>query len=177
VYGIVEQSGGFIRVSSQPGHGTTFRIYLPRVEQPPDVTIARESTQMPETGNETVLVVEDQADVRKLAMGILAKNGYRLLEAANGADALSVAASFPGHIDLLVTDVVMPGMTGRELASRLQSVRPKLKVLYTSGYTADVIAHEGVLDDGVSYLPKPFAPADLATKVRGVLRNGEGPVL
>jgi two-component system cell cycle sensor histidine kinase/response regulator CckA len=176
VYGIVEQSGGWISVSSQPGQGTIFRIYLPRIEQIPEAPVARQSAERPVTGGETVLVVEDQADVRKLAIAILAKIGYRLLEAANGADALSVAGSFPEHIDLLVTDVVMPGMTGRELASRLQAVRPNLKVLYTSGYTADVIAHEGVLDHGVSYLAKPFAPADLATKVRGVLHEGEAPV-
>jgi two-component system cell cycle sensor histidine kinase/response regulator CckA len=169
VYGIVEQSGGFIRVSSRPGEGTTFRIHLPRIEQIPEAPDSRLSAPARLPGSETVLVVEDQDDVRKLALGILKKSGYRLLEAANGPEAILVAGAFPESIDLLVTDVIMPGMTGRELATRLQSVRPKLKVLYTSGYSAEVIAHEGVLDGGVSYLAKPFVPADLAAKVRGVL--------
>jgi CheY-like chemotaxis protein len=106
-------------------------------------------------------------------MGILRKNGYRLLEASNAAEAIEVASRFAGVIDLVVTDVVMPGMTGREMARRLQAERPSLRVLYTSGYSSDVIAREGVLDPGVAYLPKPFAPAELASKVRGVLN---GPV-
>ncbi len=173
VYGIVEQSGGFIRVSSQPGHGATFRIYLPRIQdgaQRPGNAVKPASIDV--RGHETILVVEDQADVRRLATGILKKNGYRLLEAANGPEAISVAESFPERIDLLLTDVIMPGMTGRELALHLQTARPALKVLYTSGYTADVIGREGVLDAGVDYLPKPFAPADLSAKVRGMLSDG-----
>ncbi len=169
VYGIVEQSGGFIRVASEVGRGTTVRIYLPRIPGDPEVTGARPGAQVPVGGKETVLVVEDQAEVRKLAMGILRKNGYRLLEASSGPEAIEVAAAFAGSIDLLVTDVVMPGMTGRELATRLQASRPLIKVLYTSGYSADVIATKGVLEAGVAYLPKPFAPADLALKAREVL--------
>jgi PAS domain S-box-containing protein len=172
VYGIVEQSGGFIRVASQVGNGTTFRIYLPRIAGNAQETDVRPAAPLPASGHETVLVVEDQAEVRKLAMAILSKNGYRLLEASNGPEALELAAGFPGVIDLLVTDVVMPGMTGRELAGRLQTARPALKVLYTSGYSSDVIARQGMLDPGVVYLSKPFAPVDLAGKVREMLGSG-----
>jgi two-component system cell cycle sensor histidine kinase/response regulator CckA len=169
VYGIVEQSGGFIRVESELGAGTAFRIFLPRIAVAAGEPVAGRIAQTCNGGCETVLVVEDQADVRKLATGILTRNGYRLLQAGNGGEALALAAAFPESIDLLVTDVIMPGMTGRELASRLQSLRPSLKVLYTSGYSSDVIARQGVLDAGVAYLPKPFAPIDLAAKVRELL--------
>jgi PAS domain S-box-containing protein len=172
VYGIVEQSGGVIRVASEVGKGTTFRIYLPRVADDVQEAPARAAAPLPATGHETVLVVEDQAEVRKFAMVILAKNGYRLLEASNGSEALALAAGFAGPIDLLVTDVVMPGMTGRELAGRLQASRPALKVLYISGYSSDVIARQGMLDVGVVYLSKPFAPVDLAGKVREILGRG-----
>jgi CheY-like chemotaxis protein len=116
-----------------------------------------------------VLVVEDQPEVRRLALRILARNGYRLLEAGGGAEALEVSRHYEGAIDLLVTDVIMPGMTGRELATRLLELRPGVRVLYVSGYTADVIGREGMLDAGVSYLPKPFTPAQLSVKVREVL--------
>ena len=175
VYGIVQQSGGFIRVESQPGEGTTFRLYFPRIWADPEAVSVRPSSSTALRGTETVLVVEDQDDVRKLALGILRKNGYRLLSASNGADALKLAESFAEPIALLVTDVIMPGMTGRELASRLLLARPAMKVLYISGYTADVIAHEGVLASGVSYLAKPFAPADFAAKIREVLGNPAPP--
>jgi CheY-like chemotaxis protein len=120
-------------------------------------------------GTETVLVVEDQPEVRKLTLAMLESQGYRLLEAANGSEALALCQQYPDPIHLLITDVVMPGMTGRELARLLVALRPGLKTLYTSGYPADVIAHEGVLDPGVFYLPKPFSPAELAAKVRDVL--------
>lgn len=175
VYGIVEQSGGFIRVVSEPGRGTTFRIHLPRIFGADADAGVRPATVSSAGGTETVLVVEDQAEVRKLAMSILRRGGYRLMEAATGPEAIELAAGFTGEIDLLVTDVVMPGMTGRELAGRLQTSRPGLKVLYTSGYSSDVIARQGMLDPGVAYLAKPFAPADLAGKVREVLGLGGAP--
>jgi CheY-like chemotaxis protein len=174
VYGIVEQSRGFIRVSSVVGQGTAFRIYFPRIAGEIAAASIRPPTRVLASGHETVLVVEDQAEVRKLAMAILSKNGYRLLEASSGPEALSLAEAFPEPIDLLVTDVVMPGMTGRELAGRLQTLRPGLKVLYTSGYSADVIARQGMLDPGVVYLSKPFTPGDLAGKVREVLGSSTG---
>ncbi|MBZ5622962.1 MAG: PAS domain S-box protein [Acidobacteriia bacterium] len=169
VYGIVQQSGGWIRVSSQPEHGTTFRIYLPRTERPAEIAFETVPNQEFQHGTETVLVVEDQPEVRRLALSILKRNGYRLLEAAGGDEALWLCERYPEPIHILVTDVVMPGMTGRELADRLLASRPQLKVLYTSGYTADVIGKQGVLDPGVAYLPKPFTPAALAAKVREVL--------
>ena len=168
VYGIVQQSGGFIRVSSEPGQGTTFRIYLPRIDAAEEAAVET-CAEAPAGGDETVLVVEDQPEVRRLAMTILKKSGYGLLEAANGTEALGIAEEFQAPIDLLVTDVVMPAMTGRELASRLQVSRPALKVLYLSGYSSDVIARQGVLEPGVEYLPKPFAPVELAAKVRELL--------
>jgi len=118
---------------------------------------------------ETLLVVEDQDEVRKLTVAALRSYGYSVLEAANGEEALAQCERHAGPIDLLITDVVMPGMTGRELAGRLVALRPAVKVLYTSGYSANVIAHQGVLDSGVAYLPKPFTPQRLALKVREVL--------
>jgi PAS domain S-box-containing protein len=171
VYGIVEQAGGFVRVSSGPGRGTTFRIYLPRI--PGDAPARTEQPAAREhlSGAETVLVVEDQAEVRKLATGILKKNGYRVLEASSGPEALQLARDFGPDIHLLLTDVVMPGMTGRELAQELEQRRPGIHVLYMSGYSGDVLARDGV----VAYLPKPFAPAKLAGKVREVLGAGGPP--
>jgi two-component system, cell cycle sensor histidine kinase and response regulator CckA len=169
VYGIVQQASGFIRLTSEPGHGTAFRIYLPRIPESPETVSSPAASRQSLRGNETVLVVEDQDEVRKLATGILRKTGYSVLEAANGPDALAVAAGFTGSIDLLITDVLMPSMTGRELAQRLEQARPGLKLLYMSGYSGDLIAREGVEAGTVAYLAKPFAPSELAAKVREVL--------
>jgi len=165
----VKQAGGWIWVYSEPGAGTTFKVYLPRAggaTEPLAVPVAATEALR---GTETVLVVEDQPEVRKLTLSMLESQGYRLLEAANGSEALSLCKRYTEPIHLLVTDVVMPGMTGRELARMLLALRPSLKTLYTSGYTANAIAHEGVLDAGVAYLPKPFSAAQLAAKVREVL--------
>jgi PAS domain S-box-containing protein len=169
VYGIVEQSGGWVRVDSRPGEGSVFQVYLPRVDGVAEAGAAAPPQVDLPGGAETVLVVEDQTEVRRLALRILKNNGYDLLEAANGPEALALSRSYPGPIHLLVTDVVMPGMTGRELATRLAETRPQIKVLYISGYTADAIGHEGVLDPGVAYLSKPFTPAQLAVRVREIL--------
>ncbi len=169
VYGTVRQSGGWIHVESQVGQGSLFRIYLPRaddVEQAPEPLALRVEMAR---GVETVLLAEDQPEVRRLALRILKSNGYQVLEASGGAEALEWSRRHPGAIDLLVTDVIMPNMTGRELAARLQESRPDLKVLYVSGYTADIIGREGVLEAGMDYLPKPFTPEQLAVKVRAVL--------
>jgi signal transduction histidine kinase/ActR/RegA family two-component response regulator len=169
VYGIVTQAGGWVWVYSEPGAGSAFKVYFPRAggaTKPLAEPVAAAETLR---GTETVLVVEDQPDVRKLTLAMLEDQGYRLLEAANGIEALSLSERYAEPIDLLVTDVVMPGMTGRELARMLLALRPSLKTLYTSGYPANAIAHEGVLDPGVAYLPKPFSPAQLAAKVREVL--------
>jgi len=169
VYGIVQQSDGFIDVRSEPGSGTTFSIYLPRVENGVATRKADEPFDAELGGTETILVVEDQAEVRRLIIGVLASYGYRVLEASNGGSALSEAQRYPARIDLLLTDVIMPDMTGKDVADRLRPARPEMKVLYVSGYSGEVIAHRGVLEAGVAYLPKPFTPTLLVRKVRQVL--------
>ena len=168
----MKQAGGWIWVYSEPGKGSTFKVYLPRAGAAPEPLTAPVLAAETLRGSETVLVVEDQPEVRKLTLAMLESQGYRLLQAASGSEALSLSERYPEPIHLLITDVVMPGMTGRELATRLVALRPSLKTLYTSGYTAHAIAHEGVLDAAVAYLPKPFSPAQLAAKVREVLEKG-----
>jgi PAS domain S-box-containing protein len=169
VYGIVKQSGGYIWVYSEPGRGTTVKVYLPRVpggaEPPPP------PPEPPALvgGHETVLLVEDAAPVRTLARRSLEACGYTVLDAADGPSAIALAARHGGEIAVLVTDVVMPGMSGRELAERLAPARPEMKVLYTSGYTDDAMVRQGVLNAGVAFLQKPFVPDSLARKVREVL--------
>jgi CheY-like chemotaxis protein len=169
VYGIVKQSGGNIWVYSEPGQGTTFKIYLPRIEQPIESDQGRSAPAPALRGVETVLLVEDEDAVRDLARDILQAQGYTVLEARHGAEALRISAQHPGPIHLLLTDVVMPEMTGRELADRLAVLRPAIKVLYMSGYTDSAVVHHGVLDPGTVFLQKPFAAAVLASKVREIL--------
>jgi CheY-like chemotaxis protein len=167
VYGIVKQSDGYISVYSEVGHGTTFKVYLPRVDEAVESEAAIE--QAVSGGTETILIVEDEEMVRTLANTILKGFGYNVLEAANGAAGFQLCQEYQEQIHLLLTDVVMPQMSGRELATQVASLRPDMKVLYMSGYTDDVIVHHGVLEEGTPFLEKPFAPDALARKVRGAL--------
>jgi CheY-like chemotaxis protein len=167
VYGVVTQSGGHVAVESKPGKGSNFKVYLPCVE-----SLGAAEPQHPAEalkGSETILLVEDEEPVRRLACEILQASGYTILEASGGLDALQVCETYGSEIHLMVTDVVMPGMSGRELADELSSVRPEMKVLYVSGYTEDSIGQYGVLEEGVNFLQKPFRPSDLARKAREVL--------
>jgi two-component system cell cycle sensor histidine kinase/response regulator CckA len=174
VYGIVQQTGGHIWPYSEPGRGTTMRVYLPRVDAPAD-PIEHHRDAAPETlrGNETILVVEDEAPVRAVTRQLLERNGYTVLEAPDGPAALALVDGEAGgrHIDLLLTDVIMPGMSGRELAAELNARRPNVRVLFMSGYTDDAVVRHGMLEPGLAYLEKPFRPTALLRKVRGVLRE------
>lgn len=172
VYGIVRQAGGWIRVESRPGMGATFRIGLPLLAQPASQAQSAEPRPGQLEGSETVLVVEDQDEVRKLTLSVLKKFGYQTLEARSGSDALLIAEKQAGPIHLMLTDMVMPGMTGKLLAERLRPTRPEMKVVYMSGYTADVITRQGILEPGIEFIEKPFSPGALARKVRTVLGVG-----
>jgi len=169
VYGIVRQSDGHVAVESAPGAGTTFRIYLPRVDAPLAVATPPQPAAAT-AGSGTILLVEDERLVRVLARKVLEQAGYRVLVAEGGAQALELAHGHNGVIDLLVTDVVMPEMSGRELVRRLLQERPAVRVLYMSGYSDEAVAQHGVLDVGTSFIAKPFTPTTLAAKVREVLQ-------
>jgi PAS domain S-box-containing protein len=175
VYGIVRQSGGWIDARSEVGVGTSFEVYLPRMDERP-APEPKEAGPSTEKGSETVLVVEDQAAVRSFTEAALLQCGYGVVGASDGEEAVAVAARYAGRIHLLLTDVVLPGMNGKELSERLKGLRPDLKVLFMSGYTADVIAHRGVLESGLSFLHKPFGPDELAAKVREVLGDPSGAI-
>jgi PAS domain S-box-containing protein len=172
VYGIVKQSGGDIWVYSEPGKGSVFKIYFPRIDEAPESASKDETRTRARRGTETVLLAEDSDVVRRLLRELLISNGYTLLEARHGLEALEIAQTFQGRIDLLVTDMVMPQMSGRELAAKLGPQRPEMKILFMSGYTEDAIARQGVLDPGTAFLEKPFTPNSLAKKVRELLDQG-----
>jgi two-component system sensor histidine kinase EvgS len=171
VFGIVKQNNGFINVYSEPGKGTTFKIYLPPYASEDAAVKTQETTEIPAGSGETVLVVEDEASILKLTQRILKGLGYTVLTASSPVKAVALAEEHAGTISLLITDVVMPEMNGRELAKVLQTSCPELKVLFMSGYTANVIAHRGVLDGDVNFIQKPFSNRDLAVKVREALES------
>jgi PAS domain S-box-containing protein len=173
VYGMVKQNNGFINVYSEPGQGTTFRIYLPLFTAESALLTKKEQSRQAERGHETIMLVEDEPSILKMATMMLEKLGYTVLATSNPGEAIRLANEHSGQIDMLMTDVVMPGMNGRDLASNLLTFYPDLKRLFMSGYTANVIAHHGVLDEGVHFIQKPFSRKDLAAKVRQVLGQAQ----
>ena len=173
VYGVVKQNDGFVYAASQPGKGATFKIYLPRCDAEIAQVSSEESAGRLPKGTETILLVEDDEAMLNLSSMMLEELGYTVLAARTPLRAMQLVEEYPGDLHLLITDVVMPGMNGRELAERLSAFRPNLKCLYMSGHTANVIAHRGVLDEGVNFIPKPFQFGDLAGKVRQVLYHLE----
>lgn len=172
VYGIVEQSGGRIEVYSEPGEGTSFKIYFPRVleEAKP---LVKSSVSKTAGGQETVLVVEDEKMVCRLAVKLLSRRGYQVLSATSPGEAIAMVEQHEGPIDLLLTDVIMPKINGRELADKITELQPEIKVLFTSGYTQNIIAHHGVMDENVEFLAKPYSLEALASRVREVLDRSE----
>jgi len=173
-YGIIKQSGGHISVYSEPGRGTTFKIFLPQVEPDDEAAVPRLAPPNLPSGTETILLVEDDPALREMAATLLRRLGYTVFSAANGIEALSLRQQRDiGHIDLLFTDVVMPHMSGKELADRIRALFPPTRILFTSAYTENAIVHQGALDRGVSLLQKPFTPSALAHKVRELLDTGK----
>ncbi|WP_054700285.1 hybrid sensor histidine kinase/response regulator [Desulfosarcina cetonica] len=169
IYGIVRQNNGFINVYSEPGEGTTFRIYLPRYESAPEPVERPTALPSDAKGTETILLVEDEHTILRMTQMMLKQCGYTVLTANNAAEAMDVARGHAGPIHLIMTDVVMPDMNGKALSIRIQELYAGVKVLFMSGYTANVIAHRGVLDEGIDFIQKPFSRKDLAAKVREVL--------
>jgi CheY-like chemotaxis protein len=170
VFGIVKQNNGYVHVDSEPGQGTIFKIYFPRHYGEIETPLIVES-EIPLIGTETVLIVEDEEELLQLACSALEGYQYSVLSAKSPVEALTFCELYDKKIDLLITDVIMPGMNGKELKERIETLHPEIKTLFMSGYAADIVANRGILDDGIQFLPKPFTPLLLARKVR-VLLNG-----
>lgn len=173
VHGIVKQSAGGIEVESEPGSGSTLKIYLPATDEDRDLLPIQELSDSLE-GDETILLVEDEPAVRAFAIAALTERGYNVLEAASGHEAMEIAERRGNEIDLLLTDVVMPGIDGHQLAQKLSARFPRMKMLFVSGYTNDIGMRQRILTDRTAFLPKPYSPTALAAKVRSVLDNSEG---
>jgi CheY-like chemotaxis protein len=171
IYGIIKQNNGYIAVDSEPGQGTTCRLYLPRFQAETEVVQSQTATVQLPSGNETVLIVEDERAILELAVRILERLGYKVLSAESPRAALRLSQAYADKIHLLITDVVMPEMNGRELASKLATLRPEMKCLFISGYTSDVIASHGVLEENLNFVQKPFTITELAAKTREVLQR------
>ena len=169
VYGVVTQNGGTIHVDSAPGRGTTFDIFLPKVDAPPDVAEAAPALADSPRGQETILLVEDDEDVRDFVQYVLRQAGYQVITAPDGPRAIELAKSYDGEIHLVLSDVIMPHMNGLHLVEQLQPLRPHMKVLHMSGYPGDSIARQGDLPDGVAFLQKPFSSDELTSTVRALL--------
>jgi CheY-like chemotaxis protein len=170
-FGIAKQNNGFINVYSEPGQGTTFKIYLPRYVGQAVATQMERAAEIPLSSGETLLVVEDEPALQVMTKMMLEKLGYRVLSAGTPGEAMELAEEHEDELQLLITDVVMPEMNGRDLAELLQSLHPGMKILFMSGYTANVIVKRGVLDEDVNFIEKPFSMKDLALKVRDALRE------
>jgi CheY-like chemotaxis protein len=175
VYGIVKQNNGFINVYSEVDHGTTLKVYFPSLKEDISVTSAAGPTESNLEGTETILLVEDESSLLKLSTAMLERFGYKVLAARTPHEAMRMAQEHGSEVQILLTDVVMPEMNGKDLAVRLQSLFPNLKTLFMSGYTANVIAHHGVLDEGLNFIQKPFSARELAKKIRQALSDSHEP--
>jgi DNA-binding NtrC family response regulator len=173
VYGVIKQSGGYIWVSSERGKGTSFKIYLPQVQEIADSKTAKKEQPGLKEGFETILLVEDDAAVRELVRSMLTARGYSVLTPEDPSEVETLCAGHTGRIHLLLTDLILPGASGREIAKRVCSLRPDVRVLFMSGYTDDAVVHQHGFDPSFAFLPKPFSSTTLATKVREVL-DGDG---
>jgi DNA-binding NtrC family response regulator len=169
IFGIVKQNNGFINVYSEPGSGSTFKIYLPRLVADEDTNMTVPEKKAAAGGTETILLVEDEPSILRMTRMMLERKGYTVISAATPTQAMEKAKNHSGAIDLLMTDVVMPEMNGRDLAEEITALYPSIRLLFMSGYTSNVIAHHGILDEGVAFIQKPFSMADMTEKVRELL--------